>query len=310
MDITVVIGTYNRASSLRLTLQSLQAIEVPTSLKWEILIVDNNSTDSTRSVVEEFALTSVLTVRYVFESQQGRSFALNRGISEAKGEIIVFTDDDVTFDPQWLISLKQALDQWNCIAVGGRIVPVWNDPMPSWLQMEGQQAIGHFDVGDQPVEIEYAHGANGAFKRKAFEKYGLFKTGVSVDGKLLAGYEDDEFGHRLTSNGERIMYAPDAIVYHPVESRKLNKAYFRKWFYDTGRTAVRARIWPRETILYFGIPRYFFRALIENSIRWPITLDEKCRFRRECHVWRAAGGILEGWRMFWRKEGPELPHRN
>ncbi|MGH9354142.1 MAG: glycosyltransferase, partial [Terriglobia bacterium] len=302
MDISVVVCTYNRAASLKITLSSLRALEAPSSLKWEILMVDNNSTDSTRDVIEEFANTSGLNVRYIFEPQQGRSFALNAGIREAKGEIVAFTDDDVTFDPQWMLSLKQALDEWGCIAAAGKIVPVWNDPVPSWFQLEGQQAVGHFDMGETPKGTNYAHGANGAFRREAFEKYGTFQTGVSVDGKLLGGYEDDEFGHRLTSRGEKIMYVPGAIVYHPVETHKLNKAYFRKWFFDIGRTMMWARIWPRETVLYSGIPRYLFRALAENILLYPFTFDEKRRFRRECLARSAAGGILEGCRMIWTKK--------
>lgn len=302
MDISVVVCTYNRAASLATTLSSLRALEAPPPLMWELLLVDNNSKDSTRSVIEEFAAASGLNVRYVFEPRQGRSFALNRGIQEAKGEIITFTDDDVTFDPKWLVSLKRALDESGCIAAGGRIVPVWNDPVPSWLQMEGQQAVLHLDLGKEPQELNYAIGANSAFRREAFEKYGLFQVGLSVDGKSVAGYEDDEYGHRLTNAGEKIMYVPGAVVYHPVAPRRLTKAYFRKWFYDTGRMMMWARIWPRETILYFGIPRFLFRALVENLLKWPLTLDEKQRFRRECLARRAAGGILEGYRLLWAKK--------
>ncbi|MGH9327872.1 MAG: glycosyltransferase [Terriglobia bacterium] len=298
MDISVVICTYNRAASLEVTLSSLRHLEAPPSLTWEILIVDNNSADSTRSVIESFRASSGLNVRYVFELQQGRSFALNRGINEAKGEIIAFTDDDVTLDPKWLVGLKQAFDEWGSIAAGGRIIPVWNDPVPSWLQMEGQQAVLHLDLGDEPRELNFAIGANSAFRREAFLKYGVFQAGVSVDGKSAAGYEDDEYGHRLTRAGEKIMYVPGAVVYHPVASHRLTKAYFRKWFYDCGRTMMWARIWPQETVLYFGIPRFLFRAFVENSVKWPFMRDQKRRFRCECLARRAVGGIREGCRMY------------
>lgn len=300
MDITVIICTFNRASVLNTTLSSLRSLQVPTSLEWELLVIDNNSSDSTREVVDNFAAASGLNVRYVFEKRQGKSYALNTGIGAASGNIVAFADDDVAFHPEWLINLTKTLEDYDCIAVGGRIVPVWNAPVPAWLQMEGQQAIGHFDLGEKHQEIDYAHGANGAFKRKAFEKYGLFQVETGPDGKLRGGHEDDEFGARLRRQGERIMYAPRAIVYHPVETEKLNKRYFRKWFYDTGRTMMWARIWPRETVLYFGIPRFLFAALVRNCLQWPLTTDQKRRFRRECQAWRAAGGILEGCRMLGR----------
>ncbi|MGH9344896.1 MAG: glycosyltransferase [Terriglobia bacterium] len=302
MDISVIICTYNRAAHLKITLASVLSLDAPPALKWEILIVDNNSTDSTRDVVEEFAASSGLNTRYIFEPQQGKSFALNAGIKEAKGNIVAFTDDDVTLDPKWMLSLKEALDEWGCIGAAGKIVPVWNDPVPPWFEMEGQQAVGHFDMGDAPKETNYAHGANAAFRREAFEKYGLFRVDLGPDGKAAAGYEDDEFGHRLTRLGEKIMYAPGAIVYHPVETHKLNKAYFRKWFYDIGGTMMWARIWPQETVLYFGIPRYLFRALVENTLKYPFVFDQKRRFRRECLARSAAGGILEGCRVLWTKK--------
>lgn len=300
MDVTVIICTFNRAASLKMTLASLQQLQVPPSLRWELLLVDNNSSDTTRDVIDQFAASSGWNVRHLFERQQGRSFALNAAISEAEGEILIFTDDDVTFDPKWLVTLNEAFAGTDCIGAGGKIVPVWSDPQPSWFQMEGQQVVGHL-FGDEPRDLNYAMGANSAFRREAFQKYGVFKAGVSVNGKLVAGYEDDEFGHRLIGAGEMIRYVPGAIVYHPVLPHRLTKAFFRKWFFDTGRAMVWTRIWPPATVCYFGIPRFLFRALCENSLKWPLTRDEKRRFHRECQACRAAGGILEGCNELWQK---------
>src|SRR5271169_5851600 len=106
MHISVVLGTYNRGDNLRLTLETFLSL-VFQDLNWELLVVDNNSTDSTREVVENFARTAAFPVRYIFEKIQGRSAALNAGIAEAKGEIIVFTDDDVLLHPDWLSNLKR-----------------------------------------------------------------------------------------------------------------------------------------------------------------------------------------------------------
>lgn len=301
MDISVIICTYNRAGRLGATLASLGGQETYPGLKWEILVVDNNSTDATREVVDAFRAGSGLNVRYVFEPRQGKSFALNAGIHEAQGDVLAFTDDDVDFDPQWMLSLRSALADAGCVAAAGKIVPVWSNPVPSWFELDGQQAVGHFDIGEEPRETNYAHGANAAYLRKAFEKYGGFRADLGPDGSSAAGYEDDEFGRRLTRNGEKIIYAPRAVVYHPVEPHKLAKSYFRKWHYQIGRSMMWARIWPEETILYAGIPRYLFRALAENGLLCWVTFDEKKRFRRECLALGAAGGILEGCRMLLKK---------
>src|SRR5262249_35696322 len=100
--ISVIIPTYNRSEILRRALESLQTVEVPSDLKWELIIADNNSTDDTRSCIQEFEKPGRLPIRYVFEKKQGANFARNAGIQVAKGKTLLFTDDDVTFDPRWL----------------------------------------------------------------------------------------------------------------------------------------------------------------------------------------------------------------
>ncbi len=297
MDLSVIIATFNRCAALKQTLASLEGMTVPSSVGWELFVADNNSSDDTPTIVEEFRRRAPMEVRYLFEARQGKSFALNAAIQQARGKIIAFTDDDVTFDPNWLASLKRGLDELDCIAVGGKIIPVWDGPLPSWFQWEGQQAVVHLDLGEKPTELNFAIGANAAFRREAFEKYGLFQTKLGVSAESAASYEDDEFGHRLIRAGEKIMYVPEAIVYHPVAPHRLTKAYFRKWFHDSGRMMIKARIWPEDTVLYAGIPRYVFRELVENLVRWPLTFDEKLHFRRELLVRRAAAGMLEGLRL-------------
>src|SRR5579875_1084824 len=118
MDLSVIIATFNRSAVLKQTLASLESMTVPSSVRWELLVADNNSSDDTRAVVQEFGQHALMEVRYLFVAQQGKSFALNAAIQQARGEIIAFTDDDVTFDPKWLINLKRGLDEWGCMAVG------------------------------------------------------------------------------------------------------------------------------------------------------------------------------------------------
>src|SRR6266540_2548384 len=123
--ISAIICTYNRANSLQKTLKSLEDLVVPANLSWELIVVDNNSRDDTRAVVEGFARTARFPVRYVFAGRQGLCHARNTGITVARGEVMAFTDDDVTVDPCWLWHLKRTFDQCDCMGVAGRIVPVW-----------------------------------------------------------------------------------------------------------------------------------------------------------------------------------------
>src|SRR5687767_3695723 len=100
MKHSIVIATHNRADDLRKSLISLS--QLSTSSGWEVIVVDNNSTDHTRAVVEALAPTYPTTLKYLFEKEQGRSAALNTGFRAAEGHIILTTDDDVRVEPDWL----------------------------------------------------------------------------------------------------------------------------------------------------------------------------------------------------------------
>src|ERR1700730_18373678 len=126
MHISVVLCTYNRASSLGKTFESLRQMTVPPVLKWELIVVDNNSADNTYAAVTEFARTSGLNLRYVFESKQGLCHARTTGVANARGEIIAFTDDDVQVSPEWLQELKRTFSEFDCMGVGGKSIPAWN----------------------------------------------------------------------------------------------------------------------------------------------------------------------------------------
>src|ERR1043165_9240448 len=135
--VSVVICTYNRSKRLNLALESLaQAMPLPA---WdsELIVIDNGSTDQTRAVVKESGHLLGRRLRYVFEPKQGLSHGRNRGIQEARGDIILFTDDDVTVERHWLVRMKEAFDRFGSLAVGGKVVPVWAGPKPAWFEGEG-----------------------------------------------------------------------------------------------------------------------------------------------------------------------------
>jgi glycosyltransferase involved in cell wall biosynthesis len=208
-SVSVILCTYNRCSVLQKTLDSLAQISQPPSSAWELIIVDNNSRDSTRQVVETFVQSNHVNVQYLVENRRGKSYALNTAISHAKNEILAFTDDDVIFDRDWLERLLIGIERYNCLGVGGRIVPAWDSEPPSWFVSQGPYkmpaAIVYFDCGTEPNLLDTPpFGANMAFRRDAFEKYGLFRTDLGPGvGSQIRG-EDTEFCLRLMQAGERI----------------------------------------------------------------------------------------------------------
>ena len=299
MDISVVLATYNRAASLQDTFESFTKLAVPAGITWELLVVDNNSTDETRSVVERFAKAAGFSVRYIFEGTQGRSAALNTGIAAAGGEIIAFTDDDVLLHHAWLSGIKETFDQYDCAAVAGRIRPLWKHPKPGWLEMEGQQAVVNFELGEVCREIRYPPmGANSAFRKSVFSKHGLFRLDLGVSGsRHTITCDDTEFGERLIRAGDVIIYSPLAIVYHPVDQNRTTKKYFLSWYYYNGRSLTRTAGLPSEGVFYFGVPRWLFRELLSHFAQWIFCLNRTLRFQYRLKTYRSVGNIVESFRI-------------
>jgi len=294
---SIIICTYNRSELLKEALESLLSLAVSPGLEWEALVVDNNSNDSTEAVTKSFCDKYPKRFRYIFEGRQGKSFALNNGMSEARGEIIALTDDDATVDPHWLTQLIDTIERFDCAGVGGKIVPVWKISKPSWLEMEGpyklMDAIVSFDLGDRPCEMKTpAFGANMAFRKAIVEKYGPFRLDLCRRGDLLGG-EDTEYCRRVLKGGERLFYAPGAVVYHPVEEKRTHKSYFQEWYLCRGRASIREDGVPENATRYFKVPRYMFRILSAKILKWFFCPSPKLRFHNKLEIYETWGQILE-----------------
>jgi glycosyltransferase involved in cell wall biosynthesis len=299
MKITVILCTYNRAHCISTALESVLASVLPPGLEWEVLVVDNNSKDHTRALTNEFCLRHPGRVRYLFEAQQGLSNARNAGIREARGEIIVFTDDDVTVETTWLRNLTVSFLDGTWAGAGGRVRPPKDFKEPDWLTldggiMDGSGVLGLFDAGDLACELKKApFGDNMAFRKSMFEKYGDFRTDLGHCGDSLIGNEDTEFGGRLMAAGERLRYEPSAVVYHPVPKERLNKKYFLAWWFAYGRAIFRQN--GKRTPVW-GIPRQYV-SIVSRTLRWLLTspLDTRRRFFWKSRIWMAAGEVFENY---------------
>lgn len=295
--ISVIICTYNRSRLLEKTLNSVAQLRHP-PVPWELVIVENNCTDDTAQVVRRFAANAGLSVRYFSETKQGISHARNAGIRGARGDILAMTDDDVILDPQWLCDIHKTFDRFDCLGVGGRIVPLWMSQRPSWLEMDGprslMRAVLAFDLGENSCELNDANppfGANMCFRRSAFEKYGLFRADLGRKYKSLMLGEDTEFCLRLLHSGEKLVYAPGAIVYHAVSEERLRKRYFCSWYFNFGKYRALTSNCAANSIAYYGIPRYLFKDLLLAFVKWPFISDSKQRFRHKLLVYLLLGEI-------------------
>jgi glycosyltransferase involved in cell wall biosynthesis len=282
---TILICTYNRAPFLRETLQALVGKPRQGTYEADILVVDNNSNDGTREVVEQAARGAHLPVHYAFEPKQGKSFALNRGLQQATGEIVAHTDDDVVPGDGWLDRMVDLFSTRDITFAFGKVLPRWGALPPAELllpvahQIWGPLAL--VDYGDEPVSYlddgigrRLPIGANLGFHRQTLLDAGGWRTDLGkVDNSLISG-EDHEVFHRLRAHGQyRGWYDPQLVVSHYVPASRLTRQYFRRWFYWHGKTMARM-----DSVLYdldfsrvphvFGAPRFIYRQALGQSWAW------------------------------------------
>jgi glycosyltransferase involved in cell wall biosynthesis len=299
MDISVILCTYNRSQHLKTALAHLLAMDIPEGLTWELLVIDNNSRDETKRVVTEAAALSPTVVRYHFEARQGKSFALNLGIERAKGRILAFTDDDAMVDSAWLRNIAHTFAGTDCVALGGRIFATWGSlKRPAWMGTDGKyplmDCLVAFDLGDEVAPLSKPpYGANVAIRREVFARRGGFRTDLGpTAGSELRG-EDTELFLRLQEAGEPMVYTPDAIVFHPVEEKRLTKSFFEAWYFSHGRAQVIQHGTPPSARHILGVPRFLFRKFLTDAEKWLTATrpDRRFYYKLACH--RTAGTIAE-----------------
>jgi len=316
MTFSIVIATYNRARTLAETLNSLAALRP--SGDWEVIVVDNNSPDHTRAVVEHASAAFPAPLRYAFERAQGRSAALNKAFSLASGDIVVTTDDDVRVAADWLDRIESGLDTLHCDYVGGRVLPLWESEPPRWLPRTNGQlwaVIALLDYGSAPVRYgsRVPLGVNMAIRRAALERVGGFDPRIGRKAGTLLGQEVREWCLRAHAAGIVGYYVPDIVVQHLIPPDRLTKKYFRRWFYWRGIS--RAMLYaetgldmekPEESRLDYsrvphvaGVPRYMFRSALSaaaDSVAAALKGDAVASFERELWLWFFAGVVKQRWK--------------
>jgi glycosyltransferase involved in cell wall biosynthesis len=289
MEFSVIICTYNRSNGLKATLESLERQELPGNFFWEIVVVDNNSTDDTPEKVREFAERSELVVRYVKENKQGLSYARNKGIAEAGGKYLYFIDDDEIADKHLVREIYDTFETYKCDCVGGRIYLKCEDEMPRWLTKDLWGFLTYLNYGDDAFQMDeqrYPFGGNMAFAREVFKKIGLFNVNMGRKGDQLFGGEEFDLFQRLLASGGKGIYQPKAIVYHVTKKSRLQKKYFRTLHYKAGiqNALLDNQIYKRSLL---GIPLFIFPKFlgsIRNYISAIFSHGWNNSFRKEMNI--------------------------
>jgi len=254
---SLAICTYNRAPSLARVLHSIEgALAAATCDAWEVLVVDNNSIDDTSGVCSRF--DDRLPLRYVFEAEQGLSNARNRAIAECAGKLLVFTDDDVIVDKDWLVEYEKGMTGFPDAAFfGGRVLPLWEMSRPGWLRDEKMPLLSgllvNYDIGTESRWYSESDpgpfGASFAITRELFEKISGFRPDLGVKGDVPGRGEEADYIERARVAGFRGAYLASAVCRHPVDPERLTLTYLYRYGVQKGVAEIRMKqLPPRGTV--------------------------------------------------------------
>lgn len=278
-DLTVVISTYNRCEMLTAALDSVLRQESP-DVRYEVIVVDNNSTDSTREVIETCISRGHPNLRYVFEPKQGSSHARNAGITAACSNLIAFADDDVRVAGNWVATIKRAFDEHPEIdCVGGRVLPIWATQPPKWLTRYHWAPLALLDYGDRVLTIGLKNrlclvSANLAFRRRVFADIGAFAPELQRVKDGIGSMEDAELLERYWRTGRECIYLPELIVETEVAAERITKGYHRRWHRGHGyfHAIKRSVEIDRGSIRLFDVPGHLYKQAVMDAAAWPFLV--------------------------------------
>jgi glycosyltransferase involved in cell wall biosynthesis len=290
--VTIAIATFNRAASLRTTLDSLTRLKVP-SIDWNLLVVDNGSTDDTQSVCASFS--SRLPIRALVERTPGVSNARNLALQEASGDYILFTDDDVEVDAHWLEEFVSATHRWPEAAVFGGIIEPQFPETPSADLLAAFPALGNGFCGvdhrrdDGPLPAEFRiNGANMAFKRSATATI-RFDPRLGPTPTSLCPGEEADLIDRIRAAGGQVVWCPAMRINHPVAPYRMTIDYLIARYIGSGEDEVKRHGIETSPVI-LGIPRWLYRKWLRAYARYVMArvsaprVEALTRLRELCVV--------------------------
>ena len=268
--ISVILCTYNRERYIYPVLKSIAEGSFPRS-EYEIVLVNNNSTDNTEGECHRFVADYPdVTFRYCIEPQQGLSYARNCGIREAAGDVLVYVDDDALVNKEYLKTYADFFARnSDAVAAGGPILPQYDGcEEPAWMSHYTRQLVtGKLYLGEKEKEFPrgaFPGGGNAAYRSSVFDAVGLFNVELGRKGNSLIGAEEKDLFDKMTTQGMKFYYLPTAILYHLIPPKKLTQDYFDRLTYGIG-------VSERYRTQQIGTGKYLKR-LVKEVVKWAATL--------------------------------------
>ena len=306
-DVSVIVCSYNRAESLRGALESLTALQTD-GFSYEVVVVNNASTDHTADVVQQISDGTTCSVRYVMEEQPGVSFARNCGVRTANGQWLYFFDDDELAEPDLLVELLKSAKENNVKCVGGAINlclttnngdgSVERDLKP-WVRVmlnctKGTRIGKFYDRKNTPST------GNMLVHREVFEKIGLFRT------DLVEGGEDTDLYHRMCAAGYKACHAENALVHHRVPEFRLEPEYMKSGSLRMGSHVARREFGEFSQIGFaLRIVARAIQTVLVHGSRLLIALisgDKESILDRKCKWWLGQGYLQAALKFLFFKE--------
>ncbi|MBZ0156707.1 MAG: glycosyltransferase [Alphaproteobacteria bacterium] len=267
MDISVLLSTYKRPGLLAQTLASFCHMDA-SGLLWEVLVVDNAGDGETRRVVE--GVQGKLDITCLLETRKGKNNALNRAVEEAKGSLLVFTDDDIIAERSWLREMWEGVERWPRFSVfGGRILPRFPSahvPLPRQHPFFiGAYVLADWGIHEGPYNAAYVWGPNMAVRAKIFREGWRFDPHIGPNGSNYIMGSETEFTKRMEKAGYRAVYLPKSLVHHQIRPEQMKVRWLYGRSFRDGRQKAIWYGWP-DVPLLFGVPRYLVRQLLETGM--------------------------------------------
>ncbi|HEY7499699.1 MAG TPA: glycosyltransferase family A protein [Vicinamibacterales bacterium] len=274
--VSVVLPTYNRGSALTRAVQSvLDQTASPES--YEIVVVDNNSTDETPRVIQRLAQANPSRIEYVLETRQGVAYARGAGIARARADIVAFFDDDVCVSPEWIETIVRTFAEHPEVeCIGGKVLPEWSAPPPPWLTPSHWAPLALQDFGDAPMTVSHENprgliSANLACRKSVFDRVGGFSPQFQRVKDGIGSLEDDEWIRRLWKAGGRALYVPELVTTTEIPSTRLTREYHRRWHRGHGKFYALLRAEEMEATSMgslFGVPAHMYRSALGDVAGW------------------------------------------
>jgi L-malate glycosyltransferase len=308
--LTVLMVTHNGARTLPTVLDAYCKLDPPAG-DWNMIVVDNASTDTSKHIIASFI--SRLPLTYIFEPTLGKSAALNAGLRRITGDLVVMTDDDAVPEPDWLARMRTAADSLPSFAIfGGAIVPHWEVPPPSWLFKLPQCTLAITDPSweEGPSVAARVYGPNLAVRAEIIKSGYQFDTSWGPVGSRYRMGEDTEFVQRLSKAGFRAWHCKSAVVAHMIRKEQMKKPWmlrrakrfgsaFYQWEYEEYS--------PSRPVLLLGTPRYMIREVLEQAIRVvgaKLTKDSDAVFKERWQLCYLAGRAAGARMLYGAKSEP------